>query len=94
MIGGPSGLARIGLEEERPRFESSRRRLIWPNGAEGYVFSAEDPDSLRGPQIDTAWADGSVARRSTRAPISPMSLWIRKVRKAFSPIFPAGRAMI
>jgi phage terminase large subunit-like protein len=57
MIGGPSGLARIGQEDERPRFESSRRRLVWPNGAEGYVFSAEDPDSLRGPQFDAAWAD-------------------------------------
>jgi len=57
MIGGPSGLAHIGPAEDRPRFEISRKRLVWPNGAEGYVFSAEDPDSLRGPQFDAAWAD-------------------------------------
>ncbi len=57
MIGGPSGLRNIGPEAERPNYEPSRRRLIWPNGAEGYVFSAEDPDSLRGPQFDTIWAD-------------------------------------
>ncbi|WP_394694759.1 glycoside hydrolase TIM-barrel-like domain-containing protein [Hyphobacterium sp.] len=60
LIGGPSGLANIGLPEERPHFESSRRRLVWPNGAEGYVFSAEDPDSLRGPQFDAAWADADI----------------------------------
>ena len=57
MIEGPSGLAHIGPEDERPLFFSSRRRLEWPNGAVGYVFSAEDPDSLRGPQFDTAWCD-------------------------------------
>ena len=37
--------------------ESSRRRLLWPNGAIGHVFSAENPDGLRGPQFDAAWAD-------------------------------------
>lgn len=57
MINGPSGLLNIGPEGDRPKYEPSRRRLIWPNGAEGHVFSAEDPDSLRGPQFDTAWAD-------------------------------------
>ena len=57
MIEGESGLKNIGMPSEKPRYESSRRRLIWPNGAVGHVFSAEDPDGLRGPQFDTAWAD-------------------------------------
>lgn len=35
----------------------SRRRLVWENGAEAHVFSAEDADSLRGPQFDVAWCD-------------------------------------
>lgn len=77
MIGGPSGLARIGLEEERPRFESSRRRLIWPNGAEGYVFSAEDPDSLRGPQFDTAWADEFAAWSYPQATLDTLRMGLR-----------------
>jgi phage terminase large subunit-like protein len=55
MIAGPSGLLNLG--EPRPRYEPARRRLLWPNGAVGLVFSAEDPDSLRGPQFDAAWAD-------------------------------------
>lgn len=53
MVEGPSGLARIS----GARFESGRARLVWPNGAIGYAFSAEQPDRLRGPQFDTAWAD-------------------------------------
>lgn len=57
MLEGESGLLSIGLPTERPTFISSRRRLEWPNGAIGQVFSAEDPDGLRGPQFDCAWAD-------------------------------------
>lgn len=57
MIDGQSGLCSIGFPSERPIFEVSRRRLVWPNGAVGHVFSAQDPDGLRGPQFDAAWAD-------------------------------------
>lgn len=53
MVEGPSGLARISGAQ----FEPARARLVWPNGAIGYAFSAEQPDRLRGPQFDTAWAD-------------------------------------
>ena len=57
MLEGESGLLNIGFPSERPRFISSRRRLEWSNGAVGHIYSAEDPDSLRGPQFDAAWAD-------------------------------------
>lgn len=57
MVEGESGLRAIAPAAFRPRFEPSRRRLVWPNGAAAMLFSAEDPDSLRGPQFDTAWAD-------------------------------------
>ncbi len=57
MIGGPSGLTQTGFPSERPSYEPSRRRVVWPTGAEGYIFSAEDPDGLRGYQFDTAWSD-------------------------------------
>lgn len=57
MIEGVSGLIETAGEGERPFFEPSKRRLTWPNGAVALVFSAEDPESLRGPQFDCAWAD-------------------------------------
>lgn len=55
LIEGASGLR--SLPDERPIYEASRKRLIWSNGAQAYCFSAEDPESLRGPQFDAAWAD-------------------------------------
>lgn len=58
MIEGPSGLRSIAQPSEAPpRYEVSRKRLVWENGAEAHVFSAEDADSLRGPQFDVAWCD-------------------------------------
>jgi phage terminase large subunit-like protein len=57
MIDGPSGVRALSPPDFRPRWEASRRRLVWPNGATAYAFSAEDPDSLRGPQFHAAWAD-------------------------------------
>ena len=57
MIEGPSGLKNIGNPDDRPIYEASRRRLVWPSGAVAYCFSAEDPDGLRGYQFDAAWSD-------------------------------------
>ncbi|MCB1508605.1 MAG: DNA-packaging protein [Hyphomicrobiaceae bacterium] len=57
MVEGPSGLIAIHPRSERPRFEATRRRVLWPNGAEARLFSADDPDSLRGAQFDAAWGD-------------------------------------
>jgi len=57
MIEGVSGLLGIHGDGERPRFEPSLRRLVWSNGTIAEMFSAEQPDSLRGPQFDAAWCD-------------------------------------
>lgn len=57
MIEGPSGIRAIAAQD-RPRLEPSRRRLVWEgSGAVAQMFSAEDPDSLRGPQFAAAWCD-------------------------------------
>ena len=55
MIDGPAGLLRSGAS--RPRFEPSRRRLVWDSGAVALMFSSEDPEALRGPQFHAAWCD-------------------------------------
>ncbi|MGC9417796.1 MAG: DNA-packaging protein [Rhodovulum sp.] len=57
MVFGDSGLMACSPPDRRPRWETTRHRLVWPNGAVAQVFSAHDPDSLRGPQFDAAWAD-------------------------------------
>lgn len=57
MIDGVSGLISVHPHGERPTYEPTRRRLVWPNGAIAQGFSAEDPEALRGPQFAAAWAD-------------------------------------
>jgi phage terminase large subunit-like protein len=57
MIEGPSGLKAVADPHNKPRYEVSRRRVIWPHGGVAYAHSAEDPESLRGPEFDGAWCD-------------------------------------
>tara|TARA_Y100001938_G_scaffold150122_1_gene239713 strand:- start:1043 stop:2392 length:1350 start_codon:yes stop_codon:yes gene_type:complete len=63
MIEGESGLLRIFPEEERPRYEPSKRRVTFSNGAIATAFSADEPDRLRGPNHDAAWCDEIAAWR-------------------------------
>ncbi len=57
MIFGDSGILACSPPDRVPVWEAGRKRLVWKNGATAQVFSAHDPDSLRGPQFDAAWAD-------------------------------------
>lgn len=57
MVEGESGILAISPPWNRPIYEPSKRRLTWPNGAIGTLFSAEEPERLRGPQHDAAWCD-------------------------------------
>jgi phage terminase large subunit-like protein len=57
MVMGESGILACSPPDRRPEWEAVRKRLVWPNGAVAQVFSAHDPDSLRGPQFDAAWVD-------------------------------------
>lgn len=57
MVEGESGIIACSPRDFMPKYEPSKRRLTWPNGARATLFSAEDFDSLRGPQFDGAWCD-------------------------------------
>jgi phage terminase large subunit-like protein len=57
MIEGVSGLLAVHRDGERPEFEPSKSQLTWPNGSVAQMFSADNPDSLRGPQFAAAWCD-------------------------------------
>jgi phage terminase large subunit-like protein len=57
MIEGVSGLLAVHPPHARPLYEPSKRQVRWANGAMAQLFSAEDPDSLRGPQFSAAWCD-------------------------------------
>lgn len=57
MIEGESGILNICPVEERPEYVQSRRLLRWPNGARSLIFSADEPERLRGPQHMKLWCD-------------------------------------
>ena len=57
MIQGQSGLLNICPSWYMPEYESTKRKLTWPNGATAFLFSSYEPDQLRGPQFDAAWCD-------------------------------------
>ena len=57
MVEGESGVLAISPPDFVPVYVSSARRLTWPNGSQATLYSAEEPDLLRGPQHHYAWAD-------------------------------------
>ena len=57
IVEGPSGLLSVHPAGFRPKYERSKRRLTWPNGAVAMLFNATEPDQLRGPQHEAAWCD-------------------------------------
>ncbi len=57
MACGESGLVSVSSDDFIPKYEPSKRRLIWPNGATAMMYSAEEAERLRGPQHEIAWCD-------------------------------------
>lgn len=57
MLEGESGLRAVAPEGFMPEWKATKRQLIWPNGAMATLFSAVEPDQLRGPQFHYAWCD-------------------------------------
>lgn len=75
MVEGESGLLAVcwagdkthsGEPLGRPQYEPSKRRLTWANGAIATLFSAEEPERLRGPQHDRLWCDELAAWKYLR----------------------------
>ncbi|WP_181708762.1 DNA-packaging protein [Chthonobacter rhizosphaerae] len=77
MVEGVSGLLAVHGDGERPVWQPSRRRLEWPNGAVAEAFSAEDPDSLRGPQFAAAWGDEIAKWRHADATFDMLQFGLR-----------------
>ncbi|MFC2954052.1 DNA-packaging protein [Marinicaulis aureus] len=77
MIEGPSGIRAVSPSGEVPQYEASRRRLVWPDGAVAYAFSAEDPDGIRGYQFTNAWSDEFAKWRYAEETWSNLQLALR-----------------
>ncbi|SDY22851.1 DNA-packaging protein [Thermoactinomyces sp. DSM 45892] len=63
IVEGESGILAISSPWFQPIYEPSKRRITWPNGAIATLYSADEPERLRGPQHDAAWCDELAAWR-------------------------------
>jgi phage terminase large subunit-like protein len=75
MVEGTSGILSVSWQHDKdhkgrlvglPSYEPSKRRLTWGNGAQATLFSAEEPERLRGPQHDSIWADELAAWKNAQ----------------------------
>lgn len=64
-----SGIMKCAENSFYPKYEPSKRQIVWPNGAICTAYSAEDSDQLRGPSHDSFWCDELAAwNKNTREP--------------------------
>lgn len=63
LVEGESGILAVSPDWFKPHYEPSKRRLTWPNGTVATIFSADEPDRLRGPQHHWALCDELAAWR-------------------------------
>src|SRR5665647_1087185 len=54
---GDSSILKVAPPWFRPVYESSKRRLTFPNGSICVIYSGNEPGQLRGPQHQKAWVD-------------------------------------
>jgi hypothetical protein len=57
MVEGESGILAICPPWQRPEYLPTKRRLDWPNGCRTLIFTADEPERLRGKQHQRLWAD-------------------------------------
>ena len=71
MVFGESGILSCSPPDRRPTWIAGRQMLVWPNGAEARLYSAFDPERLRGPQLMLFGRMRWVVLRLIRAPMNP-----------------------
>jgi phage terminase large subunit-like protein len=57
MVEGPSGLLAVARSDEAPVWVPTQGVVRFSSGAQGFVYSAEAPEKLRGPEHHFAWCD-------------------------------------
>lgn len=77
MVEGESGILACAPDWFRPVYEPSKRRLSYPGGAQQFLYSADEPDRLRGPQHHYGWIDELAAMKRGHGMWDMFSLGLR-----------------
>lgn len=84
MVEGESGILSVFPPSQRPVYEPSKRRVTFHNGAMATLFSAEEPDRLRGPQHGWAWVDEPASMPRGEDTMSNLLLGLRLGREPWA----------
>jgi phage terminase large subunit-like protein len=84
MVEGESGILSVFPPSQRPIYEPSKRRVTFHNGAMATLFSAEEPDRLRGPQHGWAWIDEPASMPRGEDTLSNLLLGLRLGREPWA----------
>lgn len=76
-IEGESGLLRCLPEEDLEVWNRSLGELVLKNGARARLFTADQPDRLRGPQHHRFWADELAAWKNQEEMLAQIKLGLR-----------------
>ncbi|WP_448662353.1 DNA-packaging protein [Sphingomonas sp. CJ20] len=57
MIEGPGGLRNVARDDEPVRVRAARGEVAFASGARAFLYTAEAPEALRGPEHHIAWCD-------------------------------------
>ena len=66
LVKSKASVLNVCPADERPTWIANKRLFLWPNGATSFVFTAEEPDSLRGPEAEKLWCDELASWRYDR----------------------------
>jgi phage terminase large subunit-like protein len=81
MLEGDSGLLNVCPPWNRPKYESSKRKLTWKGGSVAFLYSAEEAERLRGPQHHVAWTDELAAWADPQGTWDMLMFGLRLVRR-------------
>jgi predicted phage terminase large subunit-like protein len=57
MITGPAGILSVCPPDNFPHYSPANKKITWPNGGEILIYSADEPNRLRGANSEFIWAD-------------------------------------
>jgi phage terminase large subunit-like protein len=79
MVEGVSGVLTVARRNRhRVKWEPSIGRMRWPNGSEAQLFSGDNPEGLRGPEHDIAWADELAKWREAESAWMNLQMGLRR----------------
>jgi phage terminase large subunit-like protein len=94
MVEGVSGVLGVAARRKsRVKWEPSIGRLRWPNGSQAQLFSGDNPDGLRGPEHDFAWADELAKWRDADSAWMNLQMGLRRGRRPRALVTTTPRAI-